>query len=454
MNPFWRILVFAIAFFIINSASSSPIPEEVKDEPKEDSSDDVDEKDLGTISPTEMKKLVEKVIESEKEDAEKFGVPFTNSPEDVETYLKNKEEEVGEKLPEEVEEELTKTDDDFKDFVHFVALFDKIQTEASEEEEEKVVKSPAEMQKMKAEVFKLINELNEEKGFPEISQEDFDEAWNKKKKEYGKRFPAKVEKMIVLLKTIEEEEEVATNEVSEILKEATTIATDLIKEEPPKDAFILRNANGKICILAKFHSTIIITYPGKTYEQKVEVTVPLSGHVKGKCEGPDKPSSLKISWGKFIFSLHFNKTSEDLWSVTLVQLTYDTSEGLFDGAANLEKVTAKSKKVSLFETPVGKSYYCPAQEVIILYNENQQVANVDLKEIHLQPYAVEDGKFSTIHRCNRVDFGGLDEEPFVQDETVPLAVGCTLALITLLILVGFSVHRAYNAAKVDYNTVE
>ena len=58
------------------------------------------------------------------------------------------------------------------------------------------------------------------------------------------------------------------------------------------------------------------------------------------------------------------------------------------------------------------------------------------------------------HRCNQVVIGGPDEEPFVQDETVPLAVGCTLALITLLILVGFSVHRAYNAAKVDYNTME
>lgn len=60
----------------------------------------------------------------------------------------------------------------------------------------------------------------------------------------------------------------------------------------------------------------------------------------------------------------------------------------------------------------------------------------------------------TVHRCNQVVFGGLDEEPFVQDETVPLAVGCTLALITLLILVGFAVHRAYHAAKVDYNTME
>ena len=59
-----------------------------------------------------------------------------------------------------------------------------------------------------------------------------------------------------------------------------------------------------------------------------------------------------------------------------------------------EKITAKSKKVNLFETPYGKSYFCPAQEVILLYREEQHVATVRLKEIHLQPYDVEDGKFS------------------------------------------------------------
>ncbi|GFX36675.1 lysosome-associated membrane glycoprotein 5 [Trichonephila clavipes] len=59
-----------------------------------------------------------------------------------------------------------------------------------------------------------------------------------------------------------------------------------------------------------------------------------------------------------------------------------------------------------------------------------------------------------VHRCNKVIIDGLEETPFVQDETVPLAVGCTLALITLFILVGFSIHRAYHAAKVDYNSME
>ena len=37
-----------------------------------------------------------------------------------------------------------------------------------------------------------------------------------------------------------------------------------MKEEPPQGTFALRNAKGNICILAKFQSSITITYPGKS----------------------------------------------------------------------------------------------------------------------------------------------------------------------------------------------
>ncbi|GIY68684.1 uncharacterized protein CEXT_130251 [Caerostris extrusa] len=131
----------------------------------------------------------------------------------------------------------------------------------------------------------------------------------------------------------------------------------------------------------------------------------------------------------------FNKT-EDNWAVTSMELSYDTSEPLFDGAT------------------YGKSYFCPAQEVVTLYVANKPTVTARIKELRLQPFEVENGQFSPAHRCSKVIIDGLEETPFVQDETVPLAVGCTLALITLFILVGFSVHRAYNAAKVDYNSME
>lgn len=63
------------------------------------------------------------------------------------------------------------------------------------------------------EVFKLTNELYERKGLPAVSREEFDVVMDDKKKKYGKKFPAKVEKLIVLLKTADVNDEEETTEV-------------------------------------------------------------------------------------------------------------------------------------------------------------------------------------------------------------------------------------------------
>ncbi|GFR18298.1 lysosome-associated membrane glycoprotein 5 [Trichonephila clavata] len=236
--------------------------------------------------------------------------------------------------------------------------------------------------------------------------------------------------------------------------------TNAEKEEAPKDTFAVWSSKRKICLLAKFHAVFSIIYSSKGGEQKAEIAVPKNGYSKGKCGSSTKSPLLQVSWQKYAFTMMFNQTEEDNWVVTSMELTYDTSEPLFDGATNdfcsllTGKKTARSKDLSLFETPLKKSYYCPAEERVLLYTGNKQVVTARIKELQLQPYEVEDGQFSSVHRCNKVIIDGLEETPFVQDETVPLAVGCTLALITLFILVGFSIHRAYHAAKVDYNSME
>ncbi|GFT57904.1 lysosome-associated membrane glycoprotein 5 [Nephila pilipes] len=251
-------------------------------------------------------------------------------------------------------------------------------------------------------------------------------------------------------KSTPSEEKLETTSAASMLDTETSIE----KEEAPKDTFAVWSSKRKICLLAKFHAVFSIMYSSKGGEQKAEITVPKNGYSKGKCGSSTKSPLLQVSWQKYAFTMMFNKTEEDNWVVTSMELTYDTSEPLFDGATNAGKKTARSKSVLLFETPLQKSYYCPAQETVPMYTGNKQVVTARIKELQLQPYEVEAGQFSPVHRCSKVIIDGLEETPFVQDETVPLAVGCTLALITLFILVGFSIHRAYHAAKVDYNSME
>ncbi|KAG8181888.1 hypothetical protein JTE90_026048 [Oedothorax gibbosus] len=256
----------------------------------------------------------------------------------------------------------------------------------------------------------------------------------------------------------DEESEASTSETNQEETDEDKISaststpgmTTIEKQEAPEDTFAVWNTKGKICLLAKFDAKFTILYASEGGEQKAEVKLPLNANVKGKCETTTTSPLLQLSWQKYVFSVMFNKTEEDNWVVTSMDLTYDTTEGLFDKATNAGKKTARSKVLSIFETPMKRSHFCPAQEVVMLYNANKQAVTARLHNINLQPYDVEDAKFSPSYRCNKVV---LDAEALIQDETVPLAVGLTFGLIALIVLVGFSIHRAINAAKADYNTM-
>ncbi|XP_035217181.1 lysosome-associated membrane glycoprotein 5-like isoform X2 [Stegodyphus dumicola] len=309
-------------------------------------------------------------------------------------------------------------------------------------------------------------EENAEKteNIPEVPEEGSDENKDEsameneghlKEKEQEESESTVSEETVVPESSTEQQETFSPTE--KIMEETTTKESEFIELEKvkfPKDTYAVLNNKNRICLLAKFDARISITYVTELGEEQVEVTVPKDGYVRGKCESSSKSPAVYVSWRTFVFGLVFDKTNGSIWIVNSVELTYNTSEPIFDGATKARKYTAKSKSISLFETPLGKSYYCPAEEVILLYHENKHVATARMSEIHLQPYDVKKGKFSQIHRCSKVVLDGPDETEFIQDETIPFAVGCTLALITLLILVGFSVHRAYHAAKVDYNTME
>ncbi|CAL1261036.1 unnamed protein product [Larinioides sclopetarius] len=136
------------------------------------------------------------------------------------------------------------------------------------------------------------------------------------------------------------EEEEPKKETSEKEQETTisyaienTKAT-LEKEEPPKDTFAVWSDKTKICLLAKLHAVFSIVYSSQRGEEKAEVTIPKTANSKGKCGPNTKFPVLQLSWGKCVFKMVFNKTDEENWALTSMELTYDTAEPLFDGAVN------------------------------------------------------------------------------------------------------------------------
>lgn len=110
----------------MNFTDGEPSPKEPKEEGA-DSEDEDANKEIGTVSPEEIEKLQDEIIENQKENSETFGLPLTSSPEEVDAFLNKEEKELGEDLPEAIEKDLG-TGEDFKSMVLFLELFDKVKS--------------------------------------------------------------------------------------------------------------------------------------------------------------------------------------------------------------------------------------------------------------------------------------------------------------------------------------
>lgn len=228
-----------------------------------------------------------------------------------------------------------------------------------------------------------------------------------------------------------------------------------VRDVAPDFTFAIWDTNGKICLLAKFSASFQITYESTGGDQTVSVNLPEEAQVNGRCASYEKEPQLELQWPGFRLIMEFTlaKPTES-WELLAMELLYNTASPIFDEATNAGKRTARSLEDGLFATPYGKSYFCPSPDVINMYNSKKdKIVLARLKDVRLQVYDVEHGKFSTAQRCSLVRIGGIPE-PFAQDETVPIAVGSTLAVVSVLVVIGYALWRNMATRKADYDTME
>ncbi|XP_023216311.1 lysosome-associated membrane glycoprotein 5-like [Centruroides sculpturatus] len=233
------------------------------------------------------------------------------------------------------------------------------------------------------------------------------------------------------------------------------------KEVAPAFTFHAWDLDGKICILAKFLATFTIVYPSQGGDLSVSVNLPDTARTKGTCESQTDNPVLELSWSDFRLSMIFtrvpskDKKVPDNWIISSIELFYNTTIPLFDEAINAGSKTARSEdNLTQFETSIGKSYFCPSPEVIPLYDtKKDKVATARLQDVRIQPFGISKGGFSQVQRCSQVRIGGMPE-PFAQDETVPIAVGSTLTVLAIIVILGYALHRSMAVQRVDYSTME
>lgn len=212
----------------------------------------------------------------------------------------------------------------------------------------------------------------------------------------------------------------------------------------PEDDFFYNVTEGNVtCIMIDGDFSFLVSLdPNNT--NHVKVAIPKHGAVvSGTCNGTDGTQTISLTWGSNKASLEFT-LAKSMWNISLytAELLLDNSEftntSLFGKKMSLEVNLA----LTPVEVAVNHSYKCISQL------DSDVRATIDGK-VYEKVTADMDGMqiqaFNMI--ANEPDF--VDATHCTADETsdiVPIAVGCALAGLVVIVLIAYLVGRRRRSA--------
>uniref|UniRef100_A0A6B2EAK0 Putative lysosome-associated membrane glycoprotein 5 n=1 Tax=Phlebotomus kandelakii TaxID=1109342 RepID=A0A6B2EAK0_9DIPT len=236
----------------------------------------------------------------------------------------------------------------------------------------------------------------------------------------------------------------------------TTKSSQSATASPATTSFYRVNAtNGATCILIRTDGLLSIQYRNKLGEDKeADVFLPDNVDLKGECY--EDESSISMGFKGFVLTMNFKKTpGGERWYINNVDLAYSSSNRVFEHVdrPNLDvKLSTPPHNTLLFPTPVGKSYTCDQERVITMFAQDDDdrsghLAKLYLRDLRMQSFMYK--KASTWGPSYQCSATGT-----YRDETAPIAVGSTLAVMTLCMITGYGLWRYFKVKKVQYGTME
>ncbi|XP_046400153.1 uncharacterized protein LOC124166604 isoform X2 [Ischnura elegans] len=222
----------------------------------------------------------------------------------------------------------------------------------------------------------------------------------------------------------------------------------------------LTGSDGKVCIILQVDALLSFHFKTMSGEERdKDIFVPEQAKISGECISEDQ-AKMSLSWKSYVLAWYFMKTpGGERWYVEKIDLSFHTDEKAFEHypfpGRLVRLTTSKEKGPLLFPTPVGKSYLCSHTETSVdlvpkegLSNAKQApTATLLLRDFKLQPFIFKNDEFGPEYVCT-------PNGSRFRDETAPIAVGSTFAIVVLLTVAGYGIYRHFKVKKVQYDTME
>lgn len=219
----------------------------------------------------------------------------------------------------------------------------------------------------------------------------------------------------------------------------TPVPTTVAPPTPTTRIWVLNGTNDTVCIVAKMAVQFDITYPmNKTTNITQKIVLPVDKVVvSGSCDETEQ--TIILSWNSTMgikndsFSLHFLK-NDTTKKYTLHHIELDIVP------QDLPKYNATSNDTLKFmhvadeyPTGLGNSYRCQKEKSFKLTNQESNQTSAILK--------LDDVQFQAFKSDKNTKFGLPEDCSFDTPDIVPIAVGCGLAVLVVIVLVAYLIGR-------------
>ncbi|KAK6622679.1 hypothetical protein RUM43_008521 [Polyplax serrata] len=201
---------------------------------------------------------------------------------------------------------------------------------------------------------------------------------------------------------------------------------------PELHKWIIRdNTTNITCIIAQMAMQLNVTYPG-TNSQILNATLNVAGNnseVAGSCMGAQ---SMKINWGpghSLQINFGVNQTAKDFYVSGFVLQVNASILKDYNGTDGVIKYTNTKQE---FTAPLEMSYKCDKAQKVNLTAADKLPAVLTMQNTQFEAYMNSTKpEFGAAQDCDTMD----------TPDIVPIAVGCALAILVLVVLVAYLIGR-------------
>lgn len=199
--------------------------------------------------------------------------------------------------------------------------------------------------------------------------------------------------------------------------------------------------NKTVCILAKMNITVKVPYFSKASNETVAKQFeldPSNTNSIGNCSLSNITQSLTVIGDNITVTFRFvQNVTESNYELDAINVMLKVNNFTLPNS-NLTGILNLNHTKPEFTTPSKKSYVCSNPDPLPLNSTEAPSANVILSNVHIEAFGTKtDRSFSDALDCNT----------FETPDIVPIAVGCALAALVIVVLISYLVGRRRSQAR-------